>query len=283
MKHKAIFIYTIILICFLSNSCNPKPSSIPLIRTYTEYKDLSEEEKLNLIATFDRLSSEVLKEEIHNVTQKYILSQESVACQIKNIELTKENLLLASNENRKIRSNGALRVDFLLDDDNLKSNEETTQQFMEDFFMFLYSDLLVSSQIMSIEIFAWSDEETILTSYGGGVVDIAFPPYITQEENEYKAQTIAYDFGESIDCLSLRKFGLINESELYIEYVVTDENIFLTEETVFKNYCTKITTLLLSNEDSMKFIQENKTSKITLVFSTANTLTGNSIVYSLNI
>ena len=117
MKHKIIFICATILVCFLSNSCNPNPSSIPLIRTYSEYKDLSEEEKLNLIATFDRLSSEDLKEEIHHVTQKYILSQESIACQIKNIELTKENLLLASNKNRKIRSNGALRVDFLLDDE----------------------------------------------------------------------------------------------------------------------------------------------------------------------
>ncbi len=282
MKHKAIFICTIILICFLSNSCNPKPSSIPLIRTYSEYKNLSEEEKLNLIATFDRLSSEVLKEEIHHVTQKYILSQESAAFKIKNIELTKENLLLASNKNRKIRSNGTLRIDFLLDDDNLKSNEETAQQFMEDFFMFLYSDLLVSSQIMSVEIFAWSDSETILTSYGGGVVDIAFPPYITQEENEYSAQTIAYDFGKNIEYLSLRKFGVINESELYIEYLVTDENVPLTEEAVFKNYCTELTTLLLSKEDSMRFIQDNKISKITLVFSTANTLTGSSIVYSLS-
>lgn len=284
MKYKINFICTIILICFFSSSCTPKySSSVPLTRTYSEYKKLSEEEQLNLIAAFDQLSADVLKEEILRITQKYLSSQESSAYKIKSITLTKDNLLLSSNENRKIRSNGILLIDFILQDDHLKSDEDAAMQFMEDFFIFLYGDLLVSSQIMSIEIFAWSDEETILTSYGGGMVDITFAPYLTQKENEYNAQTIAYDFGESIEYLSLRKFGLINESELYIEYLLTDENIFLTEESVFKNHCTEITTLLLSDEDSMKFIQENKTTKITLVFSTANPLTGNSVVYSLNI
>lgn len=284
MKTRVTFISVIIFICSFLISCNTNTtSSIPLIRTYSEYNDLSEEDKLNVISSFDKISSEELEEELLKITKEYLLKNELDNFKIKTIDLAKDNLLLASGKNRKIRCNGILYMEFLLSENNDKIDEKTAKKFLQVFFEFLYSDLLVSSQIMSIELFVFEDEENVLVSYGGGVTDIAFEPYINQDETEYLAQTLAYNWGQDEIYLTLRKFGHINNNELYIEYAIDDEYFSQNDESDLKNMCIDLTTLLLSKDDFINFIEEYDTTKIILSFTNYSVLAGNNVVYTLEL
>ena len=284
MKSKIIIISIILVWSLLLISCNKDTTTeIPSIRTYSEYNNLSEEDKVNLISEFDKLSVKKIEEELLKMTKEYLLENEIIEYEIKNVEFTKNDLLLATGENRKIRCNGNVLVEFSLKENCRKVSKADAEKFLQEFFRDLYDDILVSSQVMSIELWIWENEKSVFTSYGGGEIDIAFAPFIEQDVNEYKTQTLVYELAQNAIYLSLRKFGHINGNELYIEYSVDDNYFLQNDASELKNVCTNVTALLLSDEEAMKFLEENNTCKIILSFSNYKFLNENNIEYSLDL
>lgn len=279
---KLISLFTVCILLFTS-CCMNSEYYIPSTRTYSAYNNLSETDKSDLICAFDKLSSEVIQKEVFKICDQYLTDNALDYLKTQKVFLYKDNLLLSSNGNHKVRCNGILIIDFLLQSKESNFTKESAQKFTETYFDFLYDDLLISSQIMSIEIFVWENEENVLASYGGSEIDIAFPAYLEQDETEYKAQTIAYNFNQSNTNFSLKKFGHINTNQLYIEYIVSDEYFDSHSESSLKDIAIDVTTLLLSNEDTIFFIEQNNTQKIIVAFTNTNILSGNNVEFSIEL
>ena len=134
---KLITFFTICIL-FLT-SCNSNSNyHIPPTRTYSAYNTLSEEDKSDLISSFDKISSDVLKKEVLRISNNYLIDNNIDYLKTQNILLSKDNLLLSSNGNHKVRCNGILIIDFSLQNNNSNFTQESAQKFAEDFFDFLY-------------------------------------------------------------------------------------------------------------------------------------------------
>lgn len=137
MRSKIIFISLVVFICSFASACSTNTASlISSIRTYSEYNNLSREEQEKVISSFDKILESVLKEEVFQLTKEYLSNNCLDDFEIKNIELIKNNLLLSSAENRKVRCNGILYIDFMVNNSNYKFDEESVRQLMKEFFEF---------------------------------------------------------------------------------------------------------------------------------------------------
>lgn len=274
---------TLLLLCAVLAACTPKNSndsqkyanlSVDQIPSFEEYSQFSLGEQMDLKAAMERLPVDACEQ----MVEQYLsdcLKEEKLA-ELTDLSLTKDTLSLVEGKNLKPLENLSVDIDAELLSSDVPDPVETGAEVIESIENALrnctYTAPLTSN--LSIDVHY---QYGIANTFRGHTSFANVEVYKEQDENEYAAQTIAYDFGKQNRILQkkdlvLQKFGAIPETqELYVEYYAMDE--YLLDETVkadrtaaLEDKCQELQKELLADESAAQYIQENNLKTLTVSF-----------------
>ena len=274
---------TLLLLCAVLAACAPKNSndsqkyadlSVDQIPSIEEYSQFSLGEQMDLRAAMERLPVDACEP----MVEQYLsdcLKEEKIA-ELTDLSLTKDTLSLIEGKNLNPLENLSVDIDAELLSSDASNAVQTGAEVIESIRTALrnctYTAPLTSN--LSIDVHY---QYGIANTFRGHTSFANVEVYKEQNENEYAAQTIAYDFGKQNPILQkkdfvLQKFGAIPETqELYVEYYAMDE--YLLDEAVKPNRtaaledkCQELQKELLADESAAQYIQENNLKTLTVSF-----------------
>ena len=274
---------TLLLLCAVLAACTPKNSndsqkyadlSVDQIPSFEEYSQFSLGEQMDLRAAMERLPVDACEQ----MVEQYLsdcLKEEKIA-ELTDLSLTKDTLSLVEGKNLKPLENLSVDIDAELLSSDVPNPMEAGAKVIESIRNSMenctYTAPLTSN--LSIDVHY---QYGIANTFRGHTSFANVEVYKEQDENEYAAQTIAYDFGKQNPILQkkdfvLQKFGAIPETqELYVEYYAMDE--YLLDEAVKPNRtaaledkCRELQKQLLADESAAQYIQENNLKTLTVSF-----------------
>lgn len=274
---------TLLLLCAVLAACTPKNSndsqkyadlSVDQIPSIEEYSQFSLGEQMDLKAAMERLPVDACEQ----MVEQYLsdcLKEEKIA-ELTDFSLTKDTLSLVEGKNLKPLENLYVDIDAVLLDEDTRTPVETGAEVIESIENALRNCTYTAPLMIKLHInvyYQYGIANTSDSNFSYVNVEI----YKEQNENEYAAQTIAYDFGKQSPVLQkkdfvLQKFGAIPETkELYVEYYAMDE--YLLDETVkadrtaaLEDKCQELQKELLADESAAQYIQENNLKTLTVSF-----------------
>lgn len=274
---------TLLLLCAVLAACTPKNSndsqkyadlSVDQIPSFEEYGQFSFGEQMDLKAAMERLPVDACEQ----MVEQYLsdcLKEEKIA-ELTDLSLTKDTLSLVEGKNLKPLENLSVDVDAELLSSDVPDPVETGAEVIESIENALRNCTYTAPLMIKLHInvyYQYGIANTSDSNFSYVNVEI----YKEQNENEYAAQTIAYDFGKQSPVLQkkdlvLQKFGAIPETqELYVEYYAMDE--YLLDETVkadrtaaLEDKCQELQKELLADESAAQYIQENNLKTLTVSF-----------------
>ena len=274
---------TLLLLCAVLAACAPKNSndsqkyadlSVDQIPSIEEYGQFSFGEQMDLKAAMERLPVDACEQ----MVEQYLsdcLKEEKLA-ELTNLSLTKDTLSLVEGKNLKPLENLYVDIDAELLSSDVPDPVETGAKVIESIRNSMENCTYTTSLMVSLHINVYY-QYGIANTFHGRTSYANVEVYKEQDENEYAAQTIAYDFGKQNRILQkkdlvLQKFGAIPETqELYVEYYAMDE--YLLDEAVKPNRtaaledkCQELQKELLADESAAQYIQENNLKTLTVSF-----------------
>lgn len=274
---------TLLLLCAVLAACTPKNSndsqkyadlSVDQIPSIEEYSQFSLGEQMDLKAAMERLPVDACEQ----MVEQYLsdcLKEEKIA-ELTDLSLTKDTLSLVEGKNLKPLENLSVDIEAELLSSDVPDPVETGAEVIESIENALrnctYTAALTAN--VSIDVHYQHGIANTYRTYSSYTDTELFRE---QDEGEYAAQTIAYDFGKQSPVLQkkdfvLQKFGVIPDSqELYIAYYAMDD--YLLDETVRQNRtaaleekCQELQKELLADESAAQYIQENNLKTLTISF-----------------
>ena len=274
---------TLLLLCAVLAACTPKNSndsqkyadlSVDQIPSFEEYSQFSLGEQMDLKAAMERLPVDTCEQ----MVEQYLsdcLKEEKIA-ELTDLSLTKDTLSLVEGKNLKPLENLSVDIDAELLSSDASNAVQTGAEVIESIRTALrnctYTAPLTSN--VSIDVHYQHGIANTYRTYSSYTDTELFRE---QDEGEYAAQTIAYDFGKQNPILQkkdfvLQKFGAIPETkELYVEYYAMDE--YLLDEAVkpdrtaaLEDKCQELQKELLADESAAQYIQENNLKTLTVSF-----------------
>ena len=274
---------TLLLLCAVLAACTPKNSndsqkyadlSVDQIPSIEEYSQFSLGEQMDLRAAMERLPVDACEPMVEQHLADCL--KEGQLAQLTNLSLTKDTLSLIEGKNLKPLENLSVDIDAVLLDEDTRTPVETGAEVIESIENALRNCTYTAPLMIKLHInvyYQYGIANTSDSNFSYVNVEI----YKEQNENEYAAQTIAYDFGKQNRILQkkdfvLQKFGAIPETqELYVEYYAMDE--YLLDETVkadrtaaLEDKCQELQKELLADESATQYIQENNLKTLTISF-----------------
>lgn len=274
---------TLLLLCAVLAACTPKNSndsqkyadlSVDQIPSIEEYSQFSLGEQMDLKAAMERLPVDACEPMVEQYLSDCL--KEGQLAQLTDLSLTKDTLSLIEGKNLKPLENLSVDIDAELLSSDASNAVQTGAEVIESIRTALrnctYTAPLTSN--LSIDVHYQHGIANTYRTYSSYTDTELFRE---QDEGEYAAQTIAYDFGKQNRILQkkdfvLQKFGAIPETqELYVEYYAMDE--YLLDETVkadrtaaLEDKCQELQKELLADESAAQYIQENNLKTLTVSF-----------------
>lgn len=283
MLKKLTAILLLSCLCAGLAACTPKNSndsqkyadlSVDDIPPIEEYRQFSLGEKMDVRAAMERLPVD----ECEQMVEQYLsdcLAADQVA-ELTSFSLTKDTLSLVEGENLKPLENLYVDVEAMLLDADTTTPVETGAEVIESIENYLRNYTYTTSLMVNLHInvyYEYGIANTFSTNFSYVNVEV----HKEQDEDEYAAQTIAYDFGKQNSILQkknliLQKFGAIPETqELYVEYYAVDD--YLLDEKVeadrrgaLEQKYQELRKQLLADESAQRYIQDNSLTSLTVSF-----------------
>lgn len=274
---------TLLLLCAVLAACTPKNSndsqkyadlSVDQIPSIEKYSQFSLGEQMDLRAAMERLPVDACEPMVEQHLADCL--KEDQLAELSDFSLSEDTLSLVEGENLKPLKNIFVDVDAVLLDEDTRTPVETGAEVIESIENALrnctYTAALTAN--VSIDVHYQHGIANTYRTYSSYTDTELFRE---QDEGEYAAQTIAYDFGKQNRILQkkdfvLQKFGVIPDNqELYIGYYAMDD--YLLDETVRQNRtaaledkCRELQKELLADESTVQYIQENNLKTLTVSF-----------------
>lgn len=249
MTKKKSFVALVIFLTLLLTACGGKKEPTPwrdteygkkyrdltvqTLPTGADYQALSPSERGVLRMAMDEIPLADYRAYFEEAIAAYCAS-DAVPDSVKSVELvsmslTKDELSVVPNLNKKYLDDLLLHVEFQLEPTDLFVDYSDVASYnllaLEDY---LLSGSAAFKKVCDFEVKTTSEMGISVTAWGSG--NTGYPAeavFKEQPESEYAVQTLAFQFEEENNGFTLRKFGPVPEiKELYIEYEVSDQYLF---------------------------------------------------------
>ncbi len=227
MKNKIAIIFSLTILVFLT-SCS-KNNDIDIFKIDTismnEIPQINtlEDKNLDYLNTLEQLMENIPLDEATDFFKKEIADFLNTTDNAKLTSLTieKDTLSVIKEKNKKSLDNLLFEIKISIDTKGIADSTEYAKDLSQQLFdkFWEYSYFAMKAKNLYITVYDLNDckvydRESTFTN-------ISESSYKIQDEEEYYAQTLAFNYPNSI--LSLQKFGIIKSTdELYIEYYLND-------------------------------------------------------------
>ncbi|KAB3538634.1 hypothetical protein F8154_01730 [Alkaliphilus pronyensis] len=274
MKNKAIFILGIIITCFIITGCmgdtKEKYNSIGL-PSFKEYQSLTESERAIIIDKTNHIPIEDVVNYFTIKIENYANSKELI--DINSLSIHKDNLLMDQHQNKKLFNNIFISLELSINTNNMTREEAegiASKMKEEIVDICINNDTYGFLKINTFNIRFIDHKNMAKFGYVTGSKLIEPLSTIEQTNEELETQTIAYNFANSYEDFSLKRFGIIDkEKELYIEIAIYDICDVDNQKEVLdslNNLSDSLYNKIMSNIKSTQYIQSNNVDIVTTSF-----------------
>ena len=208
-----------------------------------EHIPYSDEERFAAVNRMNNIPESEIEAYFTEVVEKYCAGSD--LAKLSGLTVTRDNLTMVYNTHRKALANCTLSVNLeLLPCDTLDyqldaQKAEQAKQFCSDLWAYLdknYDFIKHSVNIWEIKAVTesgrvvWNPQSNAVNDFDSDSESIWYKEkrYVDQPEEELSAQKVAFKYGDSSGgSFALKKFGIAQDNQLYIEYRIVGDDYFL--------------------------------------------------------
>lgn len=273
MKKRIVIAFSVIFLIFaawiLRHESNDTRTSLQKLPTAEEMQtwDMSEIDKLKV--QIEQIPLDSSEEYFTNEVKALLKEYEHV--ELGAVTIEKDSLSVIKGQNHKSLYNLILKIDVVIDTGKQENSFELAKQLTEEIPEYLeqYSYIRLKVKGIDINVLDLNQGKLCNTETSYSVMNET--AFAEQPEDEYAVQTLAFQYQEINPDLSLRKFGVVPETqELYVGYSVQDACFESGRE---KETITNLETIsedvreyLLSQKITEEFAAANQVKQLTVSF-----------------